>query len=394
MIPIRTSISPRKTPYANYALILLNIVIFIFSIRSAIDPHTRQRVLALRLWAEQFMLTPIRPYLWQFVTYAFLHGSLMHILGNMYFLYLFGNNVNDKLGHIGYTCFYLTGGIFAGIGHTLLHVNPVLGASGAVAAVTGAYLVLFPRTVITVLYWFFFIGTIDLSALYFIIFKMIVWDNVIEAKFAADAVAYDAHLAGYIFGIAAVLLLLATKLIETNYHDMWSMIKQWNRRRRFRDAVADGYDPYRGYNPRKSINAKEVKKTPAQQAEDENIIQMRTDIISAINSHNLPEAARLYMKITEIDPQQVMPRKNQLDLANQLMSMGKWEQSAAAYEKFLNHYPNYEYAEQVHLMLGLIYCRYLKQTEQALKYLTVAREKLTDASQIKMCDVELKKLQN
>ena len=175
---------------------------------------------------------------------------------------------------------------------------------------------------------------------------------------------------------------------------MWSMIKQWNRRRRFRDAVADGYDPYRGYNPRKSINAKEVKKTPAQQAEDENIIQMRTDIISAINSHNLPEAARLYMKITEIDPQQVMPRKNQLDLANQLMSMGKWEQSAAAYEKFLNHYPNYEYAEQVHLMLGLIYCRYLKQTEQALKYLTVAREKLTDASQIKMCDVELKKLQN
>jgi membrane associated rhomboid family serine protease len=84
------------------------------------------------------MLTPIRPYLWQFVSYAFLHGSIMHIVGNMFFLYLFGNNVNDKLGGISYLCLYLGGSVFAGIGHTILHTNPVLGASGAVAAGTGA----------------------------------------------------------------------------------------------------------------------------------------------------------------------------------------------------------------------------------------------------------------
>lgn len=392
MIPIRTSISPRRTPYANYALILLNIVIFILSSRSAIDPYTRQRVLALRVWAEQLKLIPIHPHLWQFVTYAFLHASLMHIVGNMYFLYLFGNNVNDKLGHFGYICFYLAGGIFAGIGHALLHINPVLGASGAVAAVTGAYLVLFPRTVITVLYWFFIIGTFDLSALYFIIFKMIVWDNIILAN--ANTVAYDAHLAGYIFGIAAVLLLLATKLIDTNYYDMWSMIKQWNRRRQFRDAVADGYNPYRGHNLKKSVNAKEVKKNPDQQAQDDTITQMRNKIISSINGHNLTEAAQTYLEITEIDPEHVMPRQYQLDLANQLMSMGKWGQSADAYEKFLIHYPTYEYEEQVHLMLGLIYRRYLKNEDLARKYLTIARDKLTDSSQIKMCEDELKRLQN
>ena len=392
MIPIRTSISPRKTPYANYVLILLNIVIFILSIQPAIDPRTRERVLTLRVWAEQLKLIPIHPHLWQFITYAFLHASLMHIVGNMYFLYLFGNNVNDKLGHFGYICFYLAGGIFAGIGHALLHINPVLCASGAVAAVTGAYLVLFPRTVITVLYWFFIIGTIDLSALYFIIFKMIVWDNIIVAN--ANTVAYDAHLAGYIFGIAAVLLLLATKLIDTNYYDMWSMIKQWNRRRRFRDAVSDGYDPYRGHTLRKSVNVKEVKKTPAQKARDEKITQMRNEIISSINRHNLPEAAQIYLEITEIDPEHVMPRQYQLDLANQLMSMGNWAQSAGAYEKFLSHYPSYEYDEQVHLMLGLIYRRYLKKDELAHKYLTIARDKLTDASQIKMCEDELKRLQN
>jgi tetratricopeptide (TPR) repeat protein len=318
----------------------------------------------------------------------------MHILGNMYFLYLFGNNVNDKLGHIGYTCFYLTGGIFAGIGHTLLHVNPVLGASGAVAAVTGAYLVLFPRTVITVLYWFFLIGTIDLPALYFIIFKMIVWDNIIEAKFAADAIAYDAHLAGYVFGVAAVILLFAVRLIDSDYSDMWSMIKQWNRRRHFRDAVTDGYDPYKGRIRTKAVNADEVKKTPDQQIREDKITHMRTEIMTSINKHNLTHAAGLYLKLEEIDPEHIMPQQYQLDIANQLMSMGKWEQSAAAYEKFLNHYPNYEYAEQVHLMLGLIYCRYLKKGERAVKYLTIARDKLTDPNQIKMCDEELKRLQN
>jgi membrane associated rhomboid family serine protease len=375
-------------------LIFINIVVFIFSIRSAIDPQTRQRVVALRIWAEQFMLTPIRPYIWQFVTYAFLHGSLMHILGNMYFLYLFGNNVNDKLGHVGYTCFYLAGGVFAGIGHTLLHVNPVLGASGAVAAVTGAYLVLFPRTVITVLYWFFLIGTIDLSALYFIIFKMIVWDNIVEAKFATDAVAYDAHLAGYVFGVAAILLLFAIRLIDTDYTDMWSMIKQWNRRRHFRDTVTDGYSPYRGHTARKPVSAKELKKTHDQQAQEEKITKIRTEIMSSVNKHDLTTAADLYVELIRTEPEHVMPQQYQLDLANQLMSMGKWDLAAGAYEKFLHHYRSYEHAEQVHLMLGLIYCRYIKKPDLALKNLTIAREKITDPNQIKMCDQELKRLQN
>ena len=185
LLPIRTSIQPRRTPYTNYALIIINVVFFILSY----SPHFIQikgmRIEEpLRSWAEMFMLTPVRLYIWQFVSYAFLHGSLMHIFGNMYFLYLFGNNVNDKLGNIGYLCLYLGGAVFAGVGHTVLHNNPVLGASGAVAAITGAYLVLFPRTVITVIYWFIFIGTTQISALYFIAFKLIVWDNVIEPNFS------------------------------------------------------------------------------------------------------------------------------------------------------------------------------------------------------------------
>ncbi|MHC4740094.1 MAG: rhomboid family intramembrane serine protease [Planctomycetota bacterium] len=123
ILPIRTSIVPRRTPYANYALIAVNVVIFLLTYYQHRNPFTGE-LEVLRPWAEQFMLVPIRPDLWQFVSYAFLHGSFMHIFGNMFFLYLFGNNVNDKLGTVGYLCFYLAGTVFSGIGHTLLSPAP------------------------------------------------------------------------------------------------------------------------------------------------------------------------------------------------------------------------------------------------------------------------------
>ena len=223
MLPIRTSIEPRKTPYANYMLILVNALFFMLSYA----PHRIGPIIEpLRPWAQAFMLNPEHPYIWQFVSYAFLHAGWMHILGNMFFLYIFGNNVNDKLGNIGYLCFYLGGAVFSGLGHALLHTNSVLGASGAVAAVTGAYLVLFPHTLITVLYFFFLIGTMEIKAMYFIAFKLIFWDNVIQKQLSQSNIAFDAHLAGYLFGAATILGLLATKVIDGSYDDLWGTLRQ------------------------------------------------------------------------------------------------------------------------------------------------------------------------
>jgi len=348
----------------------------------------------LRPAAEQFMLNPVHLHLWQFVSYAFLHGGILHIFGNMYFLYIFGNNVNDKLGNTGYLCLYLAGAVFAGIGHSLLHVSPVLGASGAVAAITGAYLVLFPQSLITILYILFFIGTMELSALYFILFKLIVWDNIIEPGFYPAAVAYDAHLAGYACGIAAMLIMLATGLISSSGFDLWSMIKQWNRRRRYHDAVSSGHDPFAGgTTTTKRITAREVK-TPAQRQRDEKISQLRNEIGHRIAQRNLPAAAEIYLELIEIDSTQVPPRQYLLDIANQLASENKHTQSAHAYEKFLSHYPKYEYVEQVKLMLGILYSRYLDKPDLAVNHLQAAVEKLSDTGQLKMCKDELAKLEN
>lgn len=399
ILPIRTSIRPRRTPYANYALIIVNVFIFLLTFSPRINPFTREIVRIVRPWAEQFILSPKNLRLWQFVSYAFLHGGpsvshgLIHIIGNMFFLYLFGNNVNDKLGNIGYLCLYLAGAVFAGIGHSILHTAPVLGASGAVAAITGAYLVLFPQTLITVIYWFFFFGTMELSALYFILFKLIVWDNIVEPRFSIAAVAYDAHLAGYACGIVAMLAMLATGLISSSHFDLLAMLKRWNHRRRYRDVVSSGYDPFTGRTMTKQIKVKEIKKTAAQQQREEKTKQLRNEIASRIAQRNLAAAAEAYLALIELDSEQVLPRQYLLDIANQLASENKHAESAQAYEKFLTHYSKYEYVEQVQLMLGILYSRYLHQTELAIKHLTAAAEKLTDPGQLKMCSDELAKLQ-
>src|SRR5512136_2185878 len=133
MLPIRTSVSPRTTPYANYVLIAVNVVAFLLTI----GPHRHlvrwEYAVAVRHWAEILMLIPAHWQPWQFVSYAFLHGGYMHIIGNMFFLYLFGNNVNDRLGHFWYTLFYLTGAVLSGVGHAALNASstvPTIGASG------------------------------------------------------------------------------------------------------------------------------------------------------------------------------------------------------------------------------------------------------------------------
>ncbi len=392
------SITPRRRPTANYVLIAINVVIFLLSMKLSQHPYTGKTFLEVKEWWHEYMIllpnTPINPdqmRLWQFITYAFLHGGFLHIAANMYFLYLFGGNVNDKLGNFKYVCFYLAGGVFAGLGHLVFSFSPVLGASGAVAAVTGAYLVLFPKTLVKVMYWLFvFIDSIDVPAIWFILVKMIVLDNIIYVK--KYGVAYDAHLAGYAFGIVGTLLLLVTGLLKGDQINLVFVFSQWRRRRSYRGTVSDGYNPFKGRTGSRVTKSKEVSKGGTEAGTSEKIMGIRAEIARFMSERNLAEGANLYVELIGMDADQVLPRQNQLDVANQLMSMSKWSESAGAYEKFLKHYKSYEYIEQVELMLGILYSRYLNEPEKAVEALKAAKARLRDEKQIKMCQDELAKL--
>jgi membrane associated rhomboid family serine protease len=141
----------------------------------------------------------------------FMHAGLLHIGGNMLFLWVFGNNIEDRLGPVGFLAFYLVGGLIASLGHVFADPNstiPVVGASGAIAAVMGAYLVLFPRArVHSLIFLGFFVFFRPLPAWLLLGFWFI-------SQFAVDpssGVAWVAHVTGFAFGVLAGLILRATR---------------------------------------------------------------------------------------------------------------------------------------------------------------------------------------
>lgn len=390
MLPIRTNIWPRRTPYANYVLIAITVAAFVLTYR---PQNARFGMSTITPEAQILQLVPNTWHLWQFVTYAFLHGGYWHIIGNMFFLYLFGNNVNDRLGNGPYVLFYLLGAVLSGAGHVMANPAspvPTVGASGAVAAVTGVYFVLFPRSLVTVLYFFFlFFGTVELPAWLFIGLKMILLDNVIIRM--TPNVAYDAHLAGYAVGILSALFLLRIGWLKRDGYDLWFMIEQWNKRRRYRAAVSGGYDPFSG-TVRRSVDAQEVPKTPEQQHHDMRVDKLRSDISYWLTQHNTATAAQIYIDLMKLDDAQILPRQSLLDVGNQLASEKRYTEAARAYEQMLTHYRGYEHLEQVKLMLGLIYARYLRREDRAREVLVEALPQLVDPNQQTMCRQELERL--
>jgi membrane associated rhomboid family serine protease len=394
LLPIRTNVWPRTKPYANYALIALNAAMFLLTY----GPHRHvmgwdYSIVPIRHWAEPLMLVPAEWRSWQFLSYAFLHAGLWHLVGNMFFLYLFGNSVNDRLGHFRYTLFYLVGAVLSGAGHSVLHASstaPTMGASGAVAAVTGAYLVLFPHSLITVVYWFLIIGTIEIPAIYFIVLKLIAFDNLMG--WLGPDVAYDAHLAGYLYGVGLTLGLLASGLLAGSGTDLWSTLRHWNRRRLYRQTVAGGYNPFAGAG-RKPVVATEVGPTVDRTPADPQVLELVSEIRTRVSQRNLAAAADLYVQLMRIDDRQVLPLQTLLDIANQLASEQRSTEAAQAYEQFLTHYGNYEHAGQVALMLGLLYARYLHRKSKAIEFLSRAIGKLSDENQLQMCRDELARLQ-
>lgn len=375
MIPIRTDVPLRTTPWMNWLLISACIVVYF-----------AQQVAPA--FFDRFLLSPTHPRLYQYFTYQFLHGSFLHIASNLLFLCIFGNNVNDKLGHFPYLMFYLSGGIIAGVSHVLGSEAPVLGASGAIAAVNGAYLVLFPVARVTVLYFFILIGFVELPGFLFIAFFFVldVIKQLSPGLFGGrQAVAYLAHIGGTVFGVLVSAGLLYWRLLPRDQFDAVSLIRQWNRRRQFRDMVASGYDPfdYRGKSSRAEADPRLDR-----------IQDLRAAIAEALAHHRPDVAADAYAELRSLDRQQVLSRTNQEELANYYFSENRFQDAADAYELFLQHYGRHDSNGRMRLILGLICGRYLDQPSRAAEHLRAALERLHDPNDIEVARAELQRIES
>ena len=219
MIPFKDDNPTRTFPFITIVFIALNIFIFFLQITSSTDA----RDLVYFYGAiPHFLLTfstnqPINP-LGTVFTSMFMHGSLLHIGTNMLFLWIFGNNIEDQLGHFKFIIFYLLCGVLAAYSHALAGPSsmiPMIGASGAVSGVLGAYLLLFPKArVHTLIFLGFFIQVVRLPAVFVIGFWIVIqFINGLVSKGAADhgGVAWFAHIGGFIAGMILIRLLISRK---------------------------------------------------------------------------------------------------------------------------------------------------------------------------------------
>jgi membrane associated rhomboid family serine protease len=368
LIPLRTDSPLRSTPWVNWALILANVVIFGVTTK----------------WPEvsqQYALSSMHPRLLTYFTYQFLHANIPHVLFNMVFLYVFGNNVNDRMGNLGYLAFYLAGGVFAGISYVFFDKGYIVGASGAIAAVVGAYLVLLPRSHVTIVYLLFFIGVAEIPSIWLIL-SFFALDVILFHTNGGDNVAHMAHIGGTVFGLAVCMLMLSVHLLPRDQFDVLALLQRWNKRRQYQDLVRKGYDPFAYAAPKRT----------APDPNADRIHDLRGDISELLAGHKVEDAARQYVILQEIDSRQVLPRQNQLDVANQLYSDRRYPQAAMAYELFVQHYPKYENLEHVRLMLGILYARYLGRFDAAREQLKLSLERLHTERERDMAKAELERI--
>jgi len=225
MIPIGDRLRSRTFPTVNYGLIAINFVLFFYELSLS-----GQRVLVGRsieasprdIWIFDWGIVPaaMSAYLHapslanvdvplHIVTSMFIHAGWLHIIGNMLFLWVFGDNVEDALGHLRYLLFYLIGGIVAALAQMLTNSSslvPVVGASGAIAAVLGAYLALYPRASVSVLVPSFVIPFLfrvpaAVMMVFWFVTQIVSLAPTANATGGTGGVAYLAHVGGFLFGL-------------------------------------------------------------------------------------------------------------------------------------------------------------------------------------------------
>ena len=208
MFPLYDENRSGKTPYINWLLIALNVLVFFWQLQHGLSPAI------LMKYGEVPSTILQGKKLHTLVTSMFLHGSMIHLLSNMYFLFIFGDNVENAFGHLKYFLLYMIFGVVGGLTHsyvTYLYEPwsasiPAIGASGAISGVLGAYMVFFPRARVICLCFYFFIRLIPIPAVVFIGFWFLLQ---LLMSGSHTGVAYWAHIGGFLAGMVVAIMFRA-----------------------------------------------------------------------------------------------------------------------------------------------------------------------------------------
>ena len=208
MIPLRDTQPSRTTPIVTVGIIVVNVLVFLYQV--SLDRFSVNHLIA------EYGVIPDRLHALSLVTSMFLHGGWMHVIGNMWFLWIYGDNVEDVLGHARYLLFYLLAGVAAGLLQVAFSSDsrvPMIGASGAIAGVMGAYLVKFPHSrILTLIPVFVFFTTVEIPAVFILLYWFVIQffsgvGSIGYSHLSQGGVAWFAHVGGFVAGMILILLL-------------------------------------------------------------------------------------------------------------------------------------------------------------------------------------------
>ncbi len=369
-LPLGTEHARRRPTLITYVIMALCVLVFL--IQKVMEANATPQnpwggYIGFMLWPPNDLPGWPPFHVWQLFTYQFLHGDWMHLLGNMLFLWVFGPPVEDRLRRWGFLGFYLIAGVAAGLLHMAFEASPVLGASGSISGVTGAFLILFPLVGVRILLFFFLIGVYTIPAWWFI-GAAVAYDMAFAA--ANDGVARLAHIGGYLYGAGVAMILLWLKVLPREPFDLFSMGRQAYRRRQFKELsqrhTAWTHEPGA---PVLTSKRRREPRTIEPTGHQREALEARRRVTDAMTAGDLNGACDAYAKLLDCEADATMPAEQQIDIANHAMQAGKHQLAAAAYELFLKRYAADHRTTEVRLMLALVNARYLNDPTRAQQVL-------------------------
>ncbi|MCX8090084.1 MAG: rhomboid family intramembrane serine protease [Verrucomicrobiae bacterium] len=232
MLPLRDNIPSRRFPIVTVTLIALNVVAFVWEL--SLGRRLQDALLLLGIVPVRYTVSEIADLfswpeqLWPFLTSMFLHGGWTHLLGNMWTLWIFGDNVEDRLGHLRFLVFYLCGGVAAALLHIFTNATspvPTIGASGAIAAVMGGYFRLYPHARVEMVIPPFFLGpyfvvpAVVFLGWWFILQFFNGTLSLLSQPDAAGGIAWWAHIGGFVFGAMLCSVIKVKQFYRRHYQD-------------------------------------------------------------------------------------------------------------------------------------------------------------------------------
>ena len=375
LIPLGTDRPSKRPAQITPILIGINLGVFVMMlILAKLNPELEEQIGYFGAVSKHHF------HFWQPISSAFLHAGFMHIFGNMLFLLAFGPSVEDRFGRFWFLLFYLSGGAASGLAHIAVSDYLAVGASGAIAAVSGAFLVLFPNTRIKCFVIFFIIGIFMIPA-WWLIGLFIVLDLGAQLFTPENGIANIAHLGGYAYGGFLAFTLLITKILPKEQYDMFSILKHKKRQADFK-AVHNIHSKAGVYTPQK-----ETDPVVAQ------IAHARAQIGALLSNNDLTAAAEQYLAMLAQFPDRskalTMHRDAQYQIANHLYQSHNRSAAADAFTRLLESYPSDSERHIITILLARINAHDLGDPTGAIKLLEELESKVHDADTKSLIESEL-----